>query len=105
MDHLRTYARLIDQAQARLLLSSHGYHLHHIVPKSLGGTDDTSNLVFLTHREHVTAHTLLAHIWPNQWFAVQIIALRTRQRLPRWKRRRITWQTALVHRLARARGV
>lgn len=32
---------------------------HHIVPRSLGGNDDASNLVVLTCREHLLAHKLL----------------------------------------------
>jgi hypothetical protein len=32
------------------------YHLHHIVPKHAGGTDDPSNLVKLTVEEHAEAH-------------------------------------------------
>lgn len=32
---------------------------HHIVPKSLGGTDDKENLVKLTFREHFVCHHLL----------------------------------------------
>jgi hypothetical protein len=32
---------------------------HHIVPKSLGGTNELSNIVHLTPREHFIAHALL----------------------------------------------
>jgi hypothetical protein len=32
---------------------------HHIIPKSLGGSDDFENLVLLTAREHYIAHLLL----------------------------------------------
>jgi hypothetical protein len=32
---------------------------HHIVPKSLGGLNDKSNLVYLTAKEHYIAHLLL----------------------------------------------
>jgi len=32
---------------------------HHIIPKSLGGSDNTENLVRLTAREHFIAHWLL----------------------------------------------
>lgn len=32
---------------------------HHIIPKSLGGTDDCSNLVWLTAEEHLQVHLLL----------------------------------------------
>lgn len=34
-------------------------HIHHIVPKYMGGTDDPSNLVELTVAEHAEAHRLL----------------------------------------------
>ena len=37
-----------------------GYsELHHIIPKSLGGTNDSTNLVRLTAREHFIVHMLL----------------------------------------------
>ena len=35
------------------------YHMHHIVPKHAGGTDDQSNLVKLTIEEHAEAHKQL----------------------------------------------
>jgi len=35
------------------------YEKHHIVPRSLGGTDHPSNLVMLTPKEHYIAHLLL----------------------------------------------
>lgn len=35
------------------------YHIHHIVPKHMGGTDDPSNLVKLTVKEHAEAHRIL----------------------------------------------
>ena len=34
-------------------------HLHHIIPKHAGGTDDPSNLVELTVEEHAEAHRIL----------------------------------------------
>lgn len=34
-------------------------HLHHIVPKHMGGTDETTNLVWLTIEEHAEAHKKL----------------------------------------------
>jgi len=35
------------------------YEEHHIIPKSLGGSNDTDNLVLFTAREHFIAHLLL----------------------------------------------
>lgn len=34
-------------------------HLHHIIPKHQGGTDDTSNLIELSIEEHAEAHRRL----------------------------------------------
>lgn len=34
-------------------------HIHHIVPRSWGGTNAKSNLVKLTYKEHIIAHHLL----------------------------------------------
>ena len=35
------------------------YHKHHIIPKHIGGTNDSSNLVLLTIQEHAEAHRKL----------------------------------------------
>jgi hypothetical protein len=51
------YYRIIHRGQSRTL---EGYsERHHIIPKSLGGLDDKSNLVDLTAREHFICHLLL----------------------------------------------
>ena len=34
-------------------------HIHHIIPRHMGGTDDSSNLIELTVEEHAEAHRLL----------------------------------------------
>jgi hypothetical protein len=40
-------------------------NLHHIEPRCFGGSDESSNLVSLTLREHFVAHRLLARIYPD----------------------------------------
>lgn len=64
------YDSLIKRAVLRGTID--GYkEVHHIKPKSMGGTDDPSNLVQLTAREHFIAHCLLARIYGGtQWLAV-----------------------------------
>lgn len=42
-----------------------GYERHHILPKSLGGTDIASNLIYITAREHFICHWLLTKIYPT----------------------------------------
>ena len=38
---------------------------HHILPRSLGGTDDPPNIVRLTAREHFICHWLLTKMYPD----------------------------------------
>ncbi len=54
------YYNLINRAKGRIKL--HGMETHHIIPRSLGGSDDVSNLVHLTPREHYISHRLLTKI-------------------------------------------
>ena len=58
--HFARYLKLISSRPSRSLQKERGYHIHHIVPKCLKGTDDPSNLIKLTYREHYLAHCLLA---------------------------------------------
>lgn len=54
------YNNIIDNAKNRVL---DGYkERHHIIPKSLGGTDDEFNLVYLTAKEHYIVHLLLPYM-------------------------------------------
>ena len=54
------YNTLIENARDRILPSDTYKESHHIIPRSLGGSDDKNNLVDLTAREHYIAHLLLA---------------------------------------------
>jgi len=51
------YDAIIKNAQNRTLDSYS--ELHHIIPRSLGGSDNVDNLVSLTIREHFICHILL----------------------------------------------
>lgn len=55
------YFNLIHQVRQEGRSRKNGtyYEKHHIIPKSMGGTDDPNNLVFLTAKEHIFAHHLL----------------------------------------------
>ena len=70
MNYQKVYDDLIAKCQARQSID--GYkERHHITPKSLGGSNDPSNLVDLTAREHFIAHFLLAKLHGgNQWLSI-----------------------------------
>ena len=52
------YLSIISKASKRTLVEEYTEN-HHIIPKSLGGSNDPSNLVKLTAREHFVCHMLL----------------------------------------------
>lgn len=62
MNYEGVYQRLIDKARARGLARSSGYDIHHIIPKSMGGTNEKDNLIKVTPKEHYIAHVLLYKI-------------------------------------------
>lgn len=41
-------------------------HFHHIIPKHMGGTDDPSNLIELTVKQHADAHLKLYQTYGKQ---------------------------------------
>ena len=64
MDYAKLYESLIETRRSKGI--PQGYkEIHHIVPRSFGGSDDPDNLVALTAREHFVAHRLLAKMYPN----------------------------------------
>lgn len=64
MNYQKHYDLLMSRARARTC--PEGYvEKHHVVPKCLGGSDDPSNLVILTAREHYVAHQLLVKLNPS----------------------------------------
>lgn len=56
----RWYIQIVERARTRT--HSSGMERHHIVPKSLGGTNARSNIVSLTYREHFLSHWLLTKV-------------------------------------------
>jgi hypothetical protein len=79
MNHRLAYDRLIAN---RLNDRPDGYvEKHHILPRSLGGSDDPSNIVALTAREHYIAHLLLHKIYGRSEtaFALWMMQCRTEE--------------------------
>ena len=66
MDYQSVYDKIIQNAKSR---KATGYtEKHHIIPKSLGGSDTKTNLVELTAREHFICHWLLYKIYKDDKF-------------------------------------
>lgn len=67
MNYKKIYEDIVTKAknEQRAKNGSNVYELHHILPKSLGGSNETDNLVLLTPREHYICHMLLVDIYPE----------------------------------------
>lgn len=57
--YYKLYYNIIDKALSRDILFNEYYETHHIIPRSLNGSNNKSNLVRLTGREHFLCHWLL----------------------------------------------
>lgn len=65
MTYTIIYDKLIQKAKDRIV---EGYtERHHIIPKCLGGSNDSTNLIRLTGREHYIAHLLLWKIHSHNY--------------------------------------
>jgi hypothetical protein len=61
MNYTKTYYNIIDRAKSRTGLPV--FETHHIIPKSLGGSNKKDNLVKLTPKEHFVCHLLLTKMY------------------------------------------
>jgi hypothetical protein len=83
MNYLRIYNSIINYAKE---FPAEGYtEQHHIIPKCLGGSDDSSNLISLSPRQHYVCHWLLAKHYniKKLWgaFAMMTVASSRHQRI------------------------
>jgi len=75
MNKYNTWYRNITENAKHRIIDSYT-EKHHIIPKSLGGTDNNDNLVDLTPREHFICHWLLTKTTSGEDYVKMIFALR-----------------------------
>lgn len=70
------YRALIQKArdERRVRTRAWQYHAHHIIPSSLGGSNEQNNLVLLTPREHYLSHLLLTRMTSGSARAKMVFA-------------------------------
>jgi len=97
--YTKWYYNIVANALARTTV---GYkEKHHIIPKSLGGADDMSNLVVLTAREHFICHWLLVKCTSGNAKEKMIYALNGMRRSSKNHERYETKITAKVYETVR----
>lgn len=66
MDYATIYNSIISSAASKNRNKQDSYYeKHHILPRSLGGTNKKSNLVLLTAKEHFICHLLLVKMYKD----------------------------------------
>lgn len=70
--YTRWYYNIIDRARARNL--DDYTETHHVIPKSLGGSNAPDNLVNLSAREHYICHLLLVRMTAGQAYQKMLYA-------------------------------
>jgi len=73
VDYKKHYDLLCSRGKSCRFEKGDYFERHHIVPKCLGGTNDSSNLCSLTAKEHYIAHYLLHMMYPKNrslWYAL-----------------------------------
>ena len=89
------YNNITERAKSRVLNSY--TESHHIVPRSLGGSDNLDNLVNLTAREHFVCHWLLVKMTTGQEHHKMLNALRMMRAEKQGQQRYTTKITARVY--------
>lgn len=72
--YTKYYNQIVERARVRVLTAYS--ERHHVVPRSLGGTDTADNLVNLTAREHFICHWLLTKMTTGEDHYKMLNALR-----------------------------
>ena len=71
----KVYFSTIEKAVQRGWKKARGRECHHIIPQSLGGSNDKSNLVYLSCREHFLCHWLLVKMTEGEYYHKMVYAL------------------------------
>lgn len=91
----KTYFAITSNAKKRI---TEGYtELHHIIPQSMGGSNDKENLVELTAREHFICHWLLIKMTEGEDRSKMLYALNGMKAENRYQQRYHTQITARVY--------
>ena len=68
------YHAIINNKKEKSVDINEYQEIHHILPRSIGGSNDLENLIALSSREHFVCHYLLTKMYPVgtcEWYKMQ----------------------------------
>ena len=80
------------------------FELHHVYPRSKGGGNDSSNIIKLSHSDHLFAHVLLAKIFGGKMCAALQLMLDDAKYSGRRSRLRYEWARREAAEISRERA-
>jgi hypothetical protein len=93
--YTKCYNLIVNRAKTRSLKEY--TEVHHVIPRSLGGADDKTNLVELTAREHFICHWLLIKMTEGEARSKMLYALQGMKATNRFQERYSSAITARVY--------
>lgn len=68
MNYRKIYDKIIENRKLNPIPKGVYTEVHHIIPRSIGGSDEKDNLIRLSAREHFVCHLLLSEMYPKETF-------------------------------------
>lgn len=84
MNYKKIYTDFISDRLTKQSIDDY-FEIHHIIPRSYGGTNDKDNLIKLTAKDHFFAHILLAKIYKGKMIFALNMMCKTRETTHRSK--------------------
>ena len=66
MNYKKIYDKIVENRKLNPIPKGVYTEVHHIIPRSIGGSDEKSNLIRLSAREHFVCHLLLFYLIKNR---------------------------------------
>lgn len=99
--YAKWYINIIEARRNRILENTIYTEIHHIIPKSTGGTDSINNLVVLTYREHFLCHWLLCKAIKEEYRRKAMSALSAMRRNNKQVTNKPSWMFDVMKRAAK----
>lgn len=107
MNYNTVYYNIINRAILELRIKGNGTYFenHHIIPKCIGGNNESQNMVLLTPKEHYLCHRLLVEMYPGNSKIKYAYYMFCGKTYSKWRNRDYVISSSEYDRIKRERSV